>query len=446
MGVGLASSMIRCMGRVTLLGSLICGQLSPLLRRLKTDQLLLSVSWYVDFQGASEARAHHHRPALHARPGRSSCSSGRLFMSAAPLFVRLFRSALPPFARFSSMSAALFHVSSSFSLLAPPGVSAITSFNARFSARVSGYSHECDARVVAGYSAGVIFPTNKPPFSPTPSRPLLSFPSPPPPFCPSHRPSHPTSLQHELQCTLLCHELLGGPLPPILHPYASLRYNHILALPPLLGAWHWRSCVVEMVGSAVEMAGSAVEMVGSAVEMVVSRAESKLPCWIMLLSLFPSITPLVFIAPVSSSLPIALLPLQTHCALSFLLALPFLMHRPSLRCHPPFPYLTLPPGIADIVGRRVGSAKLPWNDEKSWAGSMAMLLFGYGLALFTIHLFIAAGFYSSDWLLLPNLPLRVFLVSLGATVVESLPISDKLDDNLTVPLSTVLFGLLLLQQ
>ncbi|CAI5997419.1 unnamed protein product [Closterium sp. NIES-64] len=103
-------------------------------------------------------------------------------------------------------------------------------------------------------------------------------------------------------------------------------------------------------------------------------------------------------------------------------------------------------GIADIVGRRVGSAKLPWNDEKSWAGSMAMLLFGYGLALFTIHLFIAAGFYSSDWLLLPNLPLRVFLVSLGATVVESLPISDKLDDNLTVPLSTVLFGLLLLQQ
>ncbi|CAI5464505.1 unnamed protein product [Closterium sp. Yama58-4] len=103
-------------------------------------------------------------------------------------------------------------------------------------------------------------------------------------------------------------------------------------------------------------------------------------------------------------------------------------------------------GIADIVGRRVGSAKLPWNDQKSWAGSIAMLLFGYGLALATIHLFTAVGFYSSDWLLLPNLPLRVFLVSLGATVVESLPISDKLDDNLTVPLSTVLFGLLLLQQ
>ncbi|CAI7915316.1 unnamed protein product, partial [Closterium sp. NIES-53] len=102
-------------------------------------------------------------------------------------------------------------------------------------------------------------------------------------------------------------------------------------------------------------------------------------------------------------------------------------------------------GIADIVGRRVGSAKLPWNDQKSWAGSVAMLLFGYGLALFTIHLFTAAGFYSSDWLLLPNLSLRVFLVSLGATVVESLPISDKLDDNLTVPLSTVLFGMLLLQ-
>ncbi|CAI7808565.1 unnamed protein product [Closterium sp. NIES-54] len=229
-------------------------------------------------------------------------------------------------------------------------------------------------------------------------------------------------------------------------------------------------CAVEMVGSAVEMVGCAVEMVGTAVEMMGGRAESKLPCWFMLhvhlivihafplsppayrypqlslLSLFPSITPLVFIAPVSSSLPLRCVApsvspciSNSHCiALHCDALLPFHFSLPFLT-------LTLSPGIADIVGRRVGSAKLPWNDQKSWAGSVAMLLFGYGLALFTIHLFTAAGFYSSDWLLLPNLSLRVFLVSLGATVVESLPISDKLDDNLTVPLSTVLFGMLLLQ-
>ncbi|CAI5994062.1 unnamed protein product [Closterium sp. NIES-65] len=88
--------------------------------------------------------------------------------------------------------------------------------------------------------------------------------------------------------------------------------------------------------SAVEMAGSAVEMVGSAVEMVVSRAESKLPCWIMLLSLFPSITPLVFIAPVSSSLPL-------HCCPSKLIA-PFvspctsISHCIALHCDAILPF------------------------------------------------------------------------------------------------------------
>lgn len=29
-------------------------------------------------------------------------------------------------------------------------------------------------------------------------------------------------------------------------------------------------------------------------------------------------------------------------------------------------------GLADIIGRRLGTAKLPWNKDKSWAGSLAM--------------------------------------------------------------------------
>jgi len=29
-------------------------------------------------------------------------------------------------------------------------------------------------------------------------------------------------------------------------------------------------------------------------------------------------------------------------------------------------------GLADIVGRRYGSAKLPFNAKKSWIGSLAM--------------------------------------------------------------------------
>ena len=31
-------------------------------------------------------------------------------------------------------------------------------------------------------------------------------------------------------------------------------------------------------------------------------------------------------------------------------------------------------GMADLVGRNVGRAKLPWNKQKTWAGSIAMFL------------------------------------------------------------------------
>jgi phytol kinase len=31
-------------------------------------------------------------------------------------------------------------------------------------------------------------------------------------------------------------------------------------------------------------------------------------------------------------------------------------------------------GLADIIGRRFGKVKLPWNGSKSWAGSLGMLI------------------------------------------------------------------------
>lgn len=37
----------------------------------------------------------------------------------------------------------------------------------------------------------------------------------------------------------------------------------------------------------------------------------------------------------------------------------------------------LPSGIADIVGRRFGSQKLPYNKNKSFAGSIAMVVAGF---------------------------------------------------------------------
>lgn len=38
-------------------------------------------------------------------------------------------------------------------------------------------------------------------------------------------------------------------------------------------------------------------------------------------------------------------------------------------------------GVADIVGRKFGVQKLPYNAEKSWAGSVAMCTFGFLVSL-----------------------------------------------------------------
>jgi dolichol kinase len=50
------------------------------------------------------------------------------------------------------------------------------------------------------------------------------------------------------------------------------------------------------------------------------------------------------------------------------------------------------------------------------------------------------GFYPFD---LQGVVLQLAVVSLAATLVESLPITNRFDDNLTVPLTTVILGLFL---
>jgi phytol kinase len=98
-------------------------------------------------------------------------------------------------------------------------------------------------------------------------------------------------------------------------------------------------------------------------------------------------------------------------------------------------------GVADIVGRRFGASKLPYNPGKSWAGSLAMFLFGSLVSYASLSYFSLMGFYHLDTG--ATLLLRLAMVSLAATVVESLPISTKLDDNVTVPLTTIIMGMLL---
>jgi len=92
-------------------------------------------------------------------------------------------------------------------------------------------------------------------------------------------------------------------------------------------------------------------------------------------------------------------------------------------------------GIADIVGRRIHSPKLPWSPEKSVAGSLSVFAGGWLLTLliFTIYVWMGALSGPVTRFLLP-----VTWIALGATLVESLPFKDI--DNLTITIASALIG------
>ncbi|KAK4338839.1 hypothetical protein RND71_040301 [Anisodus tanguticus] len=92
-------------------------------------------------------------------------------------------------------------------------------------------------------------------------------------------------------------------------------------------------------------------------------------------------------------------------------------------------------GIADIVGRRFGSTKIPYNKQKSWAGSLSMFVLGSLVSIGMLYYFSALGYFHLDWVSTVG---KVALVSLVATLVESLPITGMVDDNISVPLASMI--------
>lgn len=101
-------------------------------------------------------------------------------------------------------------------------------------------------------------------------------------------------------------------------------------------------------------------------------------------------------------------------------------------------------GLADIVGRQFGSSNpLPWNPQKSWAGSLAMLFGGSAMSALLIAYFSVLGYMKLDDI--PSTAGAVIVVSAMATLIESLPINKVLDDNLSVPLSAAALGAMLMQ-
>jgi phytol kinase len=92
-------------------------------------------------------------------------------------------------------------------------------------------------------------------------------------------------------------------------------------------------------------------------------------------------------------------------------------------------------GLADILGRRVVSPRLPWNKGKSVVGSLGMFIGGWVLAVLVVWVYIAAGIFPGPF---TTYLLPISVISLLGMLVESLPFSDI--DNLTVTLAAILLG------
>ncbi len=94
-------------------------------------------------------------------------------------------------------------------------------------------------------------------------------------------------------------------------------------------------------------------------------------------------------------------------------------------------------GLADIFGKKFGTVKLSWAKEKTWIGSLAMLVGGFLLSVMIIGVFNYLKAIEVSYVyFLPRLFIVVFL----STLIESLSKSDI--DNITVPLTAVISGVL----
>jgi phytol kinase len=92
-------------------------------------------------------------------------------------------------------------------------------------------------------------------------------------------------------------------------------------------------------------------------------------------------------------------------------------------------------GIADIVGRRVNSAKLPWSPQKSVAGMLSVFAGGWLMTILVFVIYVWIGAFSGP---LTRFLLPLTWIALGATVAESLPFRDI--DNITLTVVSALIG------
>jgi phytol kinase len=92
-------------------------------------------------------------------------------------------------------------------------------------------------------------------------------------------------------------------------------------------------------------------------------------------------------------------------------------------------------GMADIIGRRYGERKLPWNKKKSWMGSLWFFIGGWLLTILVLAVFVQAGVFPGP---ISAYFMKVTLIALVVTLVESVTPQDY--DNLTIALASLALG------
>jgi len=92
-------------------------------------------------------------------------------------------------------------------------------------------------------------------------------------------------------------------------------------------------------------------------------------------------------------------------------------------------------GIADIVGRKFASAKLPWSRDKSMAGMVSVFLGGWLMSAIMILIYMTAGVFDGAF---TGYLLPLTVIALAGAVVESLHYRDI--DNISMTLASALAG------
>jgi phytol kinase len=92
-------------------------------------------------------------------------------------------------------------------------------------------------------------------------------------------------------------------------------------------------------------------------------------------------------------------------------------------------------GIADIVGRKFPSAKLPWSRDKSIAGTVSVFVGGWLMSAVIILIYVTAGVFGGT---IANYLFPMTIIALAGAVVESLHYKDI--DNISMTLASALVG------